>query len=166
MKHHATLTACASLLAAGMLAAAVPSVSADPAKYPTHDAAAQQLRQAGITWSSSGRCSDRNRSTCTSFTQINKATIAGVIAFKKASRCAVTITGGTEKGHSPGTYSHWNGYKVDISPNQCADNYITGNFRYAGRRVGDNAKMYKSPAGNVYAREGSHWDILYYNGNR
>ncbi|MGW2841460.1 hypothetical protein ACWCWD_27135 [Streptomyces sp. NPDC001493] len=27
----------------------------------------------------------------------------------------------------------------------------------------DATKLYKSPAGNVYAREGSHWDALYYN---
>src|SRR5262249_21602296 len=32
----------------------------------THDEAAKKLRDAGITWSSSGNCSDRNNKKCTS----------------------------------------------------------------------------------------------------
>ncbi|MEK2477481.1 hypothetical protein [Streptomyces noursei] len=50
------------------------------------------------------------------------------------------------------------------------DRYIAGPFRYTGPRPGDGAKTYKSPAGNVYAREfapsGTHWDITYFNGDR
>ncbi|WEB38487.1 hypothetical protein MOV08_03650 [Streptomyces yunnanensis] len=163
------LTAVASLLAAGLLAVTAPAVAAAPAKYP-HAAAAQQFREAGVAWTSSGRCSDRNNRSCTSFEQINRTTVAGVIAFKRASRCAVTVTAGTEKGHQEGRYSHWNGYKVDVHVTPCVDRYIAGHFRYTGRRPGDGAKTYKSPAGNVYAREvarsGTHWDITYFNGNR
>ncbi|MEU7055920.1 hypothetical protein [Streptomyces sp. NPDC046197] len=159
----AGLTVLSALLAGGLLTAAAPSAAAGPAKY-THAAAAQQLRNAGITWTSSGACSNRNNSRCTSFDQINKTTISGVIAFKGASRCAVTITGGTETGHAPGTYSHWNGYKVDVKLTSCVDRYVTTKFRYVGPRPGDHAKQYRSPAGNIYAHEGSHWDITYYNG--
>ncbi|MFI1197850.1 hypothetical protein K2224_31250 (plasmid) [Streptomyces sp. BHT-5-2] len=160
----------ASLLtAAGLLVGAAPTVTAAPAKY-THAAAALQFRKAGVAWTSSGRCSDRNNRTCTSFDRINRSTVAGVIAFKRASRCAVTVTAGTEKGHRSSRYSHWNGYKVDVRVTPCVDGYIAGHFRYAGRRPGDQAKTYKSPAGNVYAREvsrrGTHWDIVYFNGNR
>ncbi|MFJ5227090.1 hypothetical protein [Streptomyces sp. NPDC088400] len=147
------------LLTAGMADAA-------PAKWAKHDQAAAQFRKAGITSSSSGGCSDWNKKTCTSFTNINKATVSGAIAFKKVSRCKVVITGGTERGHAAGTYSHRNGYKVDMSVTTCLNKYITGKagkFTYAGKRKGDGAKMYKSPAGNVYAREGSHWDVTYYN---
>ncbi|MER6124298.1 hypothetical protein ABT173_16900 [Streptomyces sp. NPDC001795] len=158
------LAASTALLALGLLSAAAPSGVAAPAKY-THAAAAQQLQRAGINWTSSGGCSDRNNPKCTSFEQINKTTVSGVIAFKKAGKCPVTITGGTEKGHSPGTYSHWNGYKVDVKVTSCVDTYVTTKLHYIGQRPGDHAKQYKSPAGNVYAREGSHWDITYYNGN-
>ncbi|HEX5565368.1 MAG TPA: hypothetical protein VFY14_00225, partial [Streptomyces sp.] len=134
-----------------------------PAKY-THAQAAAELKKAGISWTSSGSCSNWNRSTCTSFTNINKATIAGVIAFKKASGCAVVITGGTEVGHSSGTYSHRNGYKLDISlKNSCVNTYISKKHKKTGTR-GDGATLYKSPAGNVYAKEGNHWDITYYRG--
>ncbi|MGW1161516.1 hypothetical protein ACWD5Q_33640 [Streptomyces sp. NPDC002513] len=161
----AALAASAVLLAGGLLAATAPSVTASPAKY-TQAAAAQQLRQAGVRWTSSGGCSDRNNSRCTSFEQINRATVSGVIAFKRASGCAVTLTGGTERGHASGTYSHRNGYKVDIKVTSCVDTYVTTKLRYVGQRPGDRARQYKSPAGNVYAREGSHWDVTYLNGNR
>ena len=51
--------------------------------------------------------------------------------------------------------------KVDITPNDCISHYIVTNFKYIGLR-GDGAKMYKSHAGNIYARESSHWDITYF----
>ena len=84
-----------------------------------------------------------------------------IITLKNASGCAITITGGTETGHASGTYSHWNGYKVDISFSSCIDGYITRSFPYIGKR-GDGAPMYKSAAGNIYARESNHWDITYF----
>ncbi|GAA2659312.1 hypothetical protein GCM10010400_16810 [Streptomyces aculeolatus] len=120
------------------------------------------FRSSGITWSSSGGCSDRNNSTCTSFEQLNLASAQGAQTLKSASGCALNITGGTETGHAGGTYSHWNGYKLDFSLSTCVNNYVTGNFAYIGQR-GDGAAMYQSGSGNIYAREGNHWDVTYYN---
>ena len=142
------------------LSTAVPRAEASGYKM-THAQAAARLRAAGITWSSSGNCSNRYNRTCTSFDQINSGTIDGIITLKRASGCAIHITGGTETGHASGTYSHWNGYKVDIRITTCVNNYIYRNFSYIGRR-GDGAPMYRSAAGNIYARESNHWDILYY----
>jgi len=52
---------------------------------------------AGITVSSSGRCSDRYRRSCTSLDQIRENTISGLIALKEASSCDnLVVTGGTE----------------------------------------------------------------------
>jgi hypothetical protein len=119
--------------------------------------AASRLRSSGITWSSSGNCSDRNNSTCTSFEQINLATVQGIQTFKSAAGCAVNITGGTETGHASGTYSHWNGYKVDISLSSCVTGYIQGTFTSIG------GSKWQSGAGNVYYHESNHWDITYYN---
>jgi hypothetical protein len=141
------------------------SVAVAPAYAVTklsHADATSRLRNAGITWSSSGGCSNRNNPTCTSFEQVNLTTIQGIITLKNASGCAINATGGTETGHASGTYSHWNGYKIDISLYTCVGNYITGTFPYVGRRS-DGAALYKSAAGNIYARESNHWDILYYN---
>jgi len=63
-------------------------------------------------------------------------------------------------GHSSGTYSHFNGWKIDITKYTCITNYIH-RFSYIGLR-GDGAPMYRSGSGNVYADEGSHWDLTLY----
>ena len=123
----------------------------------THAQATAQLRAAGIAWDSSGDCSDRNRPNCTSFEQINQTTIAGAKTFKRASGCALTITGGTETGHASGTYSHWNGYKVDYRLSSCVTNYITRTFTSIG------GNKWRSGSGNIYYRESNHWDVTYYN---
>ncbi|MGY6025113.1 hypothetical protein [Streptomyces spinosirectus] len=143
---------------------ATSSAAASPAavtKLSQADAA-NRLRNAGITWSSSGNCTNRNNAHCTSFEQINLATVQGAITLKNASRCALTITGGTETGHASGTYSHWNGYKLDFNPTTCLSNYITGTFTYIGPRAGDGAPQYRAASGNIYARESNHWDVLFY----
>src|SRR5688500_17841035 len=114
-----TIAAVIAMFAALVMGASV--ASAAPAKY-THSQATAQLRAAGITWSSSGGCSDRNRPNCTSFDQVNQTTIAGAKTFKRASGCALNVTGGTETGHASGQYSHWNGYKLDYSLSSCVTN--------------------------------------------
>ncbi len=119
-----------SLVAGVVLALSSLVFVAGPAEAHTkisHYSATTQLRDAGITWSSSGNCSDRYNSTCTSFEQINQETISGVITLKRASGCSINATGGTEVGHASGTYSHWNGYKIDISKYTCVGNYIRNN---------------------------------------
>ncbi|WP_443075799.1 peptidoglycan-binding domain-containing protein [Streptomyces sp. TRM 70351] len=126
----------------------------------THSQAAAMFTSAGISWSSSGDCSNRDNRTCTSFDQLRRATAEGIIALKRASGCAVHITGGTETGHAGGTYSHWNGYKIDFAPYSCVSGHITGTFTYLGRRS-DGAALYEAGTGDVYAREGSHWDAAY-----
>ncbi|WP_328319829.1 hypothetical protein [Streptomyces sp. NBC_00388] len=128
----------------------------------SHATATSMFSSSGITWSSSGGCSDRNVATCTSFDQLNLATAQGAQTLKGALGCAMNITGGTETGHASGTYSHWNGYKLDIAKTTCLTNYVKNTFTYIGLR-GDGYPQWKSGAGNVYADEGSHWDITFYN---
>jgi peptidoglycan hydrolase-like protein with peptidoglycan-binding domain len=121
-----------------------------------HTSAKQQLTNAGITVTSSGNCSDRYTNTCTSLEQIRQATINGIISFKNASGCSIRVQGGTETGHADGTYSHWNGYKIDIG-RDCVSNYIYSHFTYIG------GGKYKDANGNIYYDEDSaHWDITYY----
>ncbi|HZE38255.1 MAG TPA: hypothetical protein VE172_05530 [Stackebrandtia sp.] len=123
----------------------------------TQAQAEKQFRDAGITWSSSGGCTDRNNAHCTSFEQINSDTVKGAITLKGASKCAINITGGTETGHASGTYSHWNGYKLDLQRTSCLTNYVTGHYTSIG------GSKWKSPAGNIYYDENNHWDVTYYN---
>jgi len=150
----------AAMLSSVLLALSGLVLVAGPAEAHTkisHSSATTQLRNAGITWSSSGNCSNRYNSSCTSFEQINQDTISGVITLKRASGCAINATGGTEVGHASGTYSHFNGYKIDISKYTCVGNYIRNTFTYIG------GSKYRSGSGNVYYDEGNHWDITYYN---
>ncbi|ONK12961.1 hypothetical protein [Streptomyces sp. MP131-18] len=141
------------------------SPAAAPAPLVTkisHSQATSMFQSSGITWSSSGGCSDRNVPTCTSFEQLNLASAQGAQTLKSASGCALNVTGGTETGHAGGTYSHWNGYKLDFGLSSCLNSYVTSAFTYIGER-GDGAALYESASGNVYARESNHWDVTYYN---
>ena len=98
---------------------------------------------------SSGGCSDRNKATCTSLEQANSNTIAGVVTLKGACNCAITITGGTETGHASGTYSHWNGYKLDLSKTSGLNSYVKNTFTQIANR-GDGYPQWKAASGNIY----------------
>ncbi|MEU0335576.1 hypothetical protein [Streptomyces sp. NPDC006193] len=161
MKVRSLLTALALVVAPGVAVVGTATDAFAVTKI-SHATATQMFRDVGITWSSSGNCSDRNNSSCTSFEQLNLATAQGAQTLKRASGCALNITGGTETGHASGTYSHWNGYKLDYGKNTCVTSYVKNTFAYIGLR-GDGAPQYQSGSGNVYADEGNHWDVLYYN---
>lgn len=156
--HTTTTGFLATALTAGLVATAAPSWAVTKLSDAS---ASSQLSAVGISRSSSGGCTNRNVGTCTSYDQINQETVSGIKTFRSISGCAITITGGTEVGHASGTYSHYNGYKVDISVTTCISNYVTGHYAYSGTRS-DGTALYTAPSGNVYAKEGSHWDITYY----
>ena len=117
---------------------------------------------AGISWTSSGGCSDRNNSTCTSFEGIRQATIDGAITLKNASGCSLLITGGTETGHADGTYSHCERLQARLLAYHVPDVVDPQHLhlhRPAQRRC---ARSTEAASGNIYADEGNHWDVLYY----
>nr|WP_317621540.1 peptidoglycan-binding domain-containing protein [Streptomyces sp. CBMA123] len=125
--------------------------------------AASMFSAAGITWSSSGNCSDRTNSSCTSFDGLRRASADGAVNLKHAiGGCALNITGGTETGHAGGTYSHGTGYKLDFAMSSCLTDHIHGTFAHSGTR-GDGADLWTAPSGNIYANEGSHWDVTFMN---
>jgi hypothetical protein len=151
----------APVTAAAAPAPAAPATQSAALAKLTQAEAASRLSAAGVTWSSSGNCTDRGNSSCTSFSQINDTTVAGVITLKQASGCAINITGGTEVGHAAGTYSHYNGYKVDVRHNSCIDGYVHSAFSRIGNRA-DGYPQWQASSGNLYCDEGTHWDIVYY----
>lgn len=150
-----------ALLGTLLLAAVGVLAVAAPAGAVTQASAESQFRAAGISWTSSGGCTTRTDPTCTSFDGLRQATVDGAITLRRASGCALTITGGTEVGHSSGTYSHANGYKLDFSRTSCLTGWVQGTYTYIGLR-GDGARQYRAASGNVYADEGNHWDVTYY----
>ncbi|MDR3082096.1 MAG: hypothetical protein LBV60_14430, partial [Streptomyces sp.] len=106
----------------------------------------------------------------TSLDGVRARTIQGVIALKKASGCPITITGGTESGHSSGLRSHAKGYKLDLRTHHegtCVTDWIKktqrkgkprGNDpRWQGRLNGISLEyVYETPK-----RGGVHWDITF-----
>lgn len=124
----------------------------------SHTAAAEKLRAAGISISSSGNCSDKNNNRCTSLDGMKLNTIDQAIAIKQACGCSVVVTGGTETGHAAGATSHSAGYKIDLGVNTQLDAYIRS-LTPSGSRGSDS--RYKDRCGNEYVRETSpnHWDI-------
>jgi ABC-type branched-subunit amino acid transport system substrate-binding protein len=96
----------------------------------------------------------------TSLEGIRKSTIEAIITLKRASGADIVITGGTESDHASGTYSHANGYKVDLRLNSTLNNYIETHFAKAGTVGGYPA--YKASSGNLYVKEGDHWDVTVY----
>ncbi|MFC7241045.1 hypothetical protein ACFQO7_01005 [Catellatospora aurea] len=149
------------LTTATVLVLGWPGVSAQAAAYLSHRTTVDIFRDAGISIWSSGKCSDRDNPNCTSFERIRRSTVDGLLTLRKASKCDLRVTGGTETGHGSGTYTHWNGWKIDISKYDCVGRYIKRYFRYVGYIKGWGYQ-YKAPSGNVYTDEGNHWDILYY----
>ncbi|KAK3321751.1 hypothetical protein B0H66DRAFT_473200 [Apodospora peruviana] len=143
-----------------LAAAGLGSLGTAEAKKLTHKEATAKLSAAGVKWESSGGCSDKNGASCTSFTGVREETIAGAITLKRACGCSVTITGGTETGHASGTYSHWNGYKLDFKKASGLNNYITNTFTRIADRGSD--PQYKAKSGNTYVNEGNHWDVTFF----
>jgi hypothetical protein len=149
------------LAAVAALTVATVAATALPAAAVTQSYAESVFTAHGITWSSSGNCTDRYDSTCTSFDGLRQDSVDGAVTLKDASGCALNITGGTETGHASGTYSHANGYKLDFSHWTCLTDYVHNHFSYIGLR-GDGYPMWQAASGNVYADEGSHWDVTFY----
>ncbi|MDP2651566.1 MAG: hypothetical protein Q8O94_00310 [bacterium] len=113
----------------------------------------------GITVSSTGNCCDKTKPTCTALDGMLLNTIQQIINVKN--KCgAITVTGGTEVGHSGegNVGSHSGGSKVDISQNliSCISG-TTGSTVIASPSFG--SAQVKDKCGNIYTWEGNHTDI-------
>ncbi|KAF8647972.1 hypothetical protein AX16_006420 [Volvariella volvacea WC 439] len=150
-------------ISAALVASAVASPIEERSGTPLTQAQAEaRLIPQGITASSSGGCTTRSNPSCTSYEGILSGTVDGVITLKRAAGVSsLVITGGTEVGHASGTYSHYNGYKVDVRHSTQLDNYIKTAFTRIANR-GDGYPQWQAASGNIYCDEGSHWDITYY----
>jgi hypothetical protein len=118
------------------------------------------LHGAGLRWISSGHCTRRTNPHCTSFSGLRTSTLGGVLRLREDSRCRLVISGGTERGHSRGQFSHGAGYKLDILPNRCLNRFVRHHYRRIHTR-GDGSPLYRAPGRSLFAREPSHWDITF-----
>lgn len=118
------------------------------------------LRVAGLRWISSGHCTHRSNPHCTSFDGLQPTTLDGVLRLRESSRCGLVISGGTERGHALGPFSHAAGYKLDVLPNRCINRFVRKHYRRVHTR-GDGSALYWAEDRSLFAREPSHWDITF-----
>ncbi len=132
-----------------------------PSTSTNEQAIRTQFTQAGIAVNNSPCPVGSSGRGCTNVGGMQSATVAQVIAIKTAcgSSCQVIVTGGTEPGHASGTYSHGNGYKVDLGLNPTLNAFLE-KLPLTGQRGGDAGGPIRSDTcGNEYVKEASHWDI-------
>jgi hypothetical protein len=130
------------------------------------DTVRQELSAAGVSVNkaacpaSAGTACGGTPPSCTNVGGMQSATVSQVIALANAcSGCGLVVTGGSEPGHACGTYSHGNGYKVDIRPSSGLDSLLQS-LTSVGTRTGDGpGPAYSDSCGNQYVRESDHWDI-------
>jgi hypothetical protein len=122
----------------------------------------QTLKDAGINVNRPNACTASKPTNCTDTGGLKDSTIQGLTDLKKeCPECPMTVTGGSEGGHSSRTqYSHGNGYKADLQLNPTLNAHIEKNYTPAGTRS-DGATLYKDSKGNIYAKEKDHWDVCY-----
>ena len=129
----------------------------------TDQQARSDLSASGIgvnkTCQNSSSCSVSGGQTC--LNGLQSSTVSGIKTIKQNCNCDVTITGGTECGHSAsGTYNHGNGYKTDLRTNAALNNYI----QQQGCSTTPQDTNCTGKDGNIYRYEtagGAHWDVCY-----
>ncbi|XVX19654.1 hypothetical protein ACQP1U_15310 [Actinomycetota bacterium] len=109
------------------------------------------LTSKGVPVVSSGGCTSRYNGSCTALDTIRTATIRQAVRIKD-SGCPIVVTGGTETGHATGTYSHWTGYKIDLSMMDCVSSFV-------GRVAASQGGPYWYSYPTRYFNEVNHWDL-------
>lgn len=146
--------------------AAAPSTPSPPSGPSTDQAVRDKLAAdtggkitVNKTCQNSASCSISGGQTCLNGLQTN--TTQGVESIQQSCNCSLTITGGTECGHSTsGTYNHSNGYKLDLRPDANIDSYV----QQQGCSKAPPDTNCKGADGNTYRYEtagGAHWDVCF-----
>jgi hypothetical protein len=89
-------------------------------------------------------------------------TVSAVVNLKTGCpSCDIRIASGTDGSHAAGTYSHANGYKVDLQQNAGTNAYIQSIATDTGRiRSTDGARLYQGSDGVEYWKENTIWDLV------
>ena len=138
--------------------------------YPATTQSEKEARDA-LEQKSGGKISVwESQSGATSISGLRQESVDGVVAFQKEVGAPITVTGAAEAGgpHKSSNTSHANGYKVDIDDTAVVNNYIEKNYTSipvskTGRS--DISAAYTDGKGNMYYKEGTHWDVCYQCGN-
>lgn len=139
-----------------------PAPSSSPKPSPgtyAHQQATQRLASERINIASTGNCSSRNNSACTSLDGIPVSAVDALIALqndlkKTCASCHFTVTGGTEVGHD----THGVGKSiVDLSSGDPRVN------QYIKNQIGNQSPAlntwYGGGSNQYYFYEGNHWHV-------
>ncbi len=111
-------------------------------------------------------CTGSSGSGCTDVGGMQQATIQQVINLSNkcggSGGCGMTVTGGNEPGHAAGTYSHGNGYKVDLRLGTAMDGVIQSLKKVADRTGDSPGSTWIDSCNNQYVEESDHWDVTVY----
>ena len=144
-----------------------PQASTVPASTASGNEAQVRAQLAGVGVSiNHDPCTGSSGSGCTDVGGMQQATVQQIINLSSKcggpGGCGMVVTGGNEPGHAVGTYSHGNGYKVDLRLGTPVDSVIQ-NLTSAGTRTGDGpGPAWVDSCRNQYVRESDHWDITVY----
>ncbi len=104
----------------------------------------------------------------TNLSGLRSTTISGLTGLSNScGGCNIQISGGTESGHEPGTFSHTNGYKLDLTPSTALDNVIYNRIATSCRIPPSLNTNCAGMDGNTYRYEpnssgnGHHWDVCF-----
>ncbi|MCD0450674.1 hypothetical protein LO762_15965 [Actinocorallia sp. API 0066] len=126
-----------------------------------HRAAERALEAEGVRRVKGGRCKGRARGPCPSYAGLRRGTLEGLVRFARESGCAVTVSGGTEKGGRKALYGQGNGYRVELAPTRCVDSHIRRTMPRVAVRA-DRAPLYRDARGDaLYADERARWHVFY-----
>lgn len=111
------------------------------------------------------RINDPNRTSINGLREITALNVTNMVQELELDE--LVITGGTESGHSSGTYSHANGYKVDIGYNSNRANWerISSYFNNMMGTTIQKDRVYEAQTGSqtvrVILHDPLHYDVQY-----
>lgn len=125
-----------------------------------------ELSRAGINPNALTNCLVNNQVSCGYYGGIKESIVADVISLKKrCPNCEMVARDGTGPGHGTRPNGHSRGLKMDLSPSDSLNNYVTSNFEPMAVR-GDGAQQWRDPVTKaVWALETfteagkTHWDV-------
>lgn len=94
------------------------------------------------------------------FRSVGKTLLVLCLALGALSSFSAPASASSKLSQASGSWSHDNGYKVDVAKGSCLDAYVKKSFGKIADR-GDGYPQWRSSAGNTYCDEGNHWDISY-----
>jgi hypothetical protein len=136
-------------------------------------AASNQI--AALLGQTANPCTQGQTTNCVNFNGLQQNTITGLQSLSNlCGKCTITITGGTEAGHSVNS-SHDNGTAVDIADTQTLSTTIDSNFTQTSQNSDGSCPVWTDSAGNTYLYEQAgdlcggttpatgapHWHITY-----